>query len=133
MKIRYPIWMAKRFLRQALQGLACLQANDIVHGDFQPGNILFTLNDLHDIDKQELHQDANYKWGSISEPVERLDGRKDECAPGYLAVPQPLAKYADIGPDFKVRLSDFGVGESTSCLVTLLSIGTKFRTVKSLK
>lgn len=132
MEVRYPTWMAKRLLRQALQGLACLHANDIVHGDFQPGNILFTLKDLPDVGKQELHQDANYKWGSISQPVERLDGWKDEWAPDYLAIPQPLDKYADISRDFKVKLSDLGGGKYRSCLVILLSTNFKFRAIKLL-
>jgi serine/threonine protein kinase len=125
-KIRYPIWMAKRLLRQALQGLACLHTNNIVHGDFQPGNMLFTLKDLCHVDKQELHQDTNYKWGSISPPVERLDGRKDKWAPDYLAVPQPLAKYADIGKDFNVKLSDFGGGKYTSSLIALFSMNITY-------
>ena len=115
-EIRYPIWMAKRLLRQALQGLAFLHDNNIIHGDFQPGNILFTLKGLPN-DKQELHQDDNHKWGSISKPVERLDGRKDEWAPDYLTVPQPLDKYADVSRDFKVKLSDFGGGKYRSCLL----------------
>lgn len=126
MKIRYPIWMAKRLLRQALQGLACLHANNIIHGDFQPGNILFTLNDLCHVDERELRQDANYKWGSISPLVERLDGRKDK-SPDYLAVPQPLAKYADISRDFKVKLSDFGGGKYTFLSSCSFSMNIKFR------
>ena len=133
MEIRYPTWMAKRLLTQALQGLASLHANNIIHGDFQPGNILFTLKGLPHVDKKELYQDDNYKWGSISEPVERLDGRKDEWAPKYLAVPQPLDKYADVSQDFKVKLSDFGGGKYRSCLVALFPMNFKFGAIKSLK
>lgn len=112
MDIRYPTWMAKSLSRQALQGLAVLHANDIIHGDFQPGNILFTLKDLSNVSENELGQDSDYEYGSIS-PVERLDGKVDKWAPKYLAVPQPLDKYTNIGQDFAVKLSDFGGGEHT--------------------
>ena len=91
MKIRYPFWMAKRILRQALQGLEFLHRNGIAQGDFQPGNMLFTLQDLNLISDDKLQQDENYEFGSISPPVERLDGKVDKWAPKYLAVPQPLA------------------------------------------
>lgn len=110
MPLRYPLWMAKRLLRQTLQGLVYLHANGIVHGDFQPGNMLFTLKDLSNVNECELNQDDDYHYGSTSS-VERLDGKFDKWAPRYLAVAQPLDKYADIGPDFMVKLSDLGGGE----------------------
>ena len=53
--------------------------------------MLFTLQDLNLIGDDKLQQDENYKFGSISPPVERLDGKVDKWAPKYLAVPQPLA------------------------------------------
>ncbi|CAI7642804.1 unnamed protein product [Penicillium viridicatum] len=46
MKIRYLLQMAKSILKQSLQALAFLHENGIAYGDFQPGNILFALNDI---------------------------------------------------------------------------------------
>ncbi|OBT71805.1 hypothetical protein VF21_09380 [Pseudogymnoascus sp. 05NY08] len=46
MNVRYPPQMAKSILKQSLQGLAFLHRNGIAHGDFQPGNMLFTLKDI---------------------------------------------------------------------------------------
>lgn len=109
-KIRYPLWMGKRILKQSLQGLAFLHQNGIAHGDFQPGNMLFPLKDLTNVSDDKLQQNKNYQYGAISPPVERLDGKVDKWAPKYLAVPQPLADYANISHDFIIKLSDMGGG-----------------------
>lgn len=45
MNVRYPPTMAKGILKQALQSLNFLHENGIAHGDFQPGDILFCLED----------------------------------------------------------------------------------------
>ena len=111
MNARYPLWMAKRILKQSLQGLEFLHQNGIAHGDFQPGNMLFTLKDLPRVSHDKLNQDQNYKYGAISPSVERVDGKADKWAPEYLAVPQPLADYADISRNFSVKLSDMGGGQ----------------------
>jgi serine/threonine protein kinase len=113
MKIRYPLWMAKRLLRQALKSLVFIHTNGITHGDFQPGNILFALKDLSNVSENSLKQDENYHSGSLSPPVERLGGKQDKWAPKYLVEPQPLDEYTDIGEDFVVKLSDFGGGKSS--------------------
>jgi serine/threonine protein kinase len=113
MEIRYPPWMAKRLLQEVLKGLAFVHANGITHGDVQPGNMLFGLRDLSDIPEDDLKQDENYHFGSFSPPLERLDGKADKWAPKYLAVPQPLDGYTNIGKDFVVKLSDFGGGNCT--------------------
>jgi serine/threonine protein kinase len=108
MEIRYPTWMAKRILKQALQGLEFLHANNVVHGDLQPGNMLFTVKDLKAFDPNVLGQDENFEGGAFSPPVERLDRKDDKWAPRYLAVCQPLTGFINIGPDFGIKLSDFG-------------------------
>jgi serine/threonine protein kinase len=46
MKVRYPPWMAKSILKQSLQALDFLHNNGVAHGDLQPGNILFALDDI---------------------------------------------------------------------------------------
>jgi serine/threonine protein kinase len=54
MKIRYPPQMAKSILKQSLQGLAFLHRNGIAHGDFQPGNMLFSLTNIHEYDEMSF-------------------------------------------------------------------------------
>jgi serine/threonine protein kinase len=120
MTVRYPVWMARRILKQTLQVLVFLHQNGFAHGDLQPGNILFTLKDLKHVDDNKVHQDGNYKWGSISPPVQRKDGKIDKWAPTYLAVPQPLDELADISPQFKIKLSDLGGGQYFYTLLPLL-------------
>ena len=112
-RIWYPIWMAKSILRQVLQGLVFLHKQGIVHGDLQPGNMLFSLHSLSSYTQEELEQDMNDRE-SISQPVERLDGKVDLWAPKYLVKPRPLAKYATVEPGFTVKLSDMGSGKYTA-------------------
>lgn len=109
LKIRYPYWMAKSILKQSLQALAFLHENGIAHGDFQPGNMLFTLRNIDSKPEDELYQQA----GSISPPVERLDGKQDKWAPPYLCIAQPLVYLEDYAQDFKIKLSDMGGGQYT--------------------
>jgi serine/threonine protein kinase len=111
MKIRYPLWMAKSILRQALEALTFLHKNGICHGDFQPGNILFKIKDLSTVSENALQQDSTFKYGATSPPIKRLDGKVDKWAPSYLAVGQPLASYVDLNREFTVKLSDFGGGK----------------------
>ncbi|TGJ78138.1 hypothetical protein E0Z10_g10627 [Xylaria hypoxylon] len=56
LKIRYPYWMAKGILKQSLQALVFLHENGIAHGDFQPGNMLFTLRNINSKPEDELRQ-----------------------------------------------------------------------------
>ncbi|KAJ5087333.1 hypothetical protein N7456_010949 [Penicillium angulare] len=108
MKFRYPIWMAKSILKQSLQGLDFLHKNSICHGDFQPGNILFTLNDIDSTPEHNLSQKEDEEAGSISAPVERLDRKQDKWAPKYLCIRQPLSPFTYYHQGFKVKLSDMG-------------------------
>jgi serine/threonine protein kinase len=59
MNIRYPTWMIKSILRQVLQGLVFLHKQGIVHGDLQPGNVLFSVRNLSSYTLKELEQDIN--------------------------------------------------------------------------
>ncbi|OJI85942.1 hypothetical protein ASPTUDRAFT_114682 [Aspergillus tubingensis CBS 134.48] len=108
MKVRYPPWMAKSILKQSLEALAFLHRNGIAHGDFQPGNILFTLKDLNSTPEEVLRQEENVEAESISPPVQRLDGKQDKWAPRYLCVAQPLSPFTHYAEGFKVKLSDMG-------------------------
>ena len=53
---RFPLWMAKSVLRQTLLGLEFLHQNGVIHGDVQPGNILFSLRSLDALHERELAQ-----------------------------------------------------------------------------
>ncbi|EEP75985.1 predicted protein [Uncinocarpus reesii 1704] len=108
MKVRYPLQMAKSILKQSLQALVFLHKIGIAHGDFQPGNILFTLNDVDSTPEDLLRQEEDLQAGSISPPVQRLDGKQDKWAPRYLCVAQPLVRSACYAEGFKVKLSDMG-------------------------
>ncbi|KAL5345312.1 hypothetical protein ACLOAV_009682 [Pseudogymnoascus australis] len=108
MNVRYPPQMAKSILKQSLQGLAFLHKNGIAHGDFQPGNMLFTLRDLNSEGEEALRQEENEESESISPPVERLDGKQDIWAPRYLCIAQPLTPFTYYGEGFTIKLSDMG-------------------------
>ncbi|KFH42956.1 Serine/threonine-protein kinase-like protein [Hapsidospora chrysogenum ATCC 11550] len=108
MKIRYPLQMAKSILKQSLQAVAFLHENGIAQGDFQPGNMLFGLNDIDSKLEDVLQQEEDVQARSISPPVQRLDGKQDQWAPRYLCVAQPLVPFTYFGKGFKIKLSDMG-------------------------
>jgi len=110
MKIRYPPQMAKSILKQSLQVLAFIHENGIAHGDFQPGNMLFALDDIHSKPEDVLRQEEDVQAGLISPPVQRLDVKQDKWAPRYLCVAQPLAPFTNYADGFKIKLSDMGGG-----------------------
>ncbi|KAK8070622.1 Non-specific serine/threonine protein kinase [Apiospora hydei] len=98
----------RSILKQALQGLAVLHENGIAHGDFQPGNMLFALDDIHSKPEDVLRQDEDAQPGPVSAQVQRLDGKLDKWAPQKLYVAQPLAPFTRITEDFQIKLSDMG-------------------------
>ncbi|KAI0403509.1 putative serine protein kinase [Xylaria palmicola] len=106
---RYPPRLARTILKQSLQALVFLHKYGIAHGDFQPGNMLFTLDDINSKTEDSLRQEESVESESISPPVERLDGKTDRWAPRYLCVGQPLAAFANYtGDNAKIKLSDMG-------------------------
>ncbi|KAF2805871.1 serine protein kinase [Mytilinidion resinicola] len=100
---RYPKWMAKKILLHALRGLAFLHENSVVHGDVQPGNLLFAINDIKSAKEGKLKQDE-----ATAIPVYRVDRKDDRWAPKNLYLKQPLYDYVDSGPKLRVKLSDLG-------------------------
>ncbi|KAJ5817564.1 hypothetical protein N7447_007572 [Penicillium robsamsonii] len=107
MKVRYPLQMAKGILKQSLQALVFLHENGIAHGDFQLGNILFTLDNIISAPEELLRQEEDVQAKSISPPIQRLDGKQDKWAPRYLCVARPLVPFTSY-EGFKVKLSDMG-------------------------
>jgi serine/threonine protein kinase len=110
MKIRYPPQMAKEILKQSLQALAVLHENEIAHGDFQPGNMLFALDSIDSKPEDMLRQDENVQTDSISPPIQRLDGKQDKWAPRYICIAQPLVPFTHLEEGFRIKLSDMGGG-----------------------
>ena len=106
-RARYPKTVAKTILKHALSGLAFLHKHGIVHGDVQPGNLLFAIYDLTSIIEERLHQDQT----KISKPLRRCDGKLDKWSPKYLALGQSLHHYVDLGPKMTIKLSDMGSGK----------------------
>ncbi|EEY19442.1 serine/threonine-protein kinase SKY1 [Verticillium alfalfae VaMs.102] len=115
MKVRYPPQMARSILKQSLQGLEFLHGHGIAHGDFQPGKILFALNNIDSEPEDELRQKEDVQAMSISDTVRRLDGKEDKWAPRYLCVGQPLVRFTTYTEGFKIKLSDMG-GEASCSL-----------------
>jgi serine/threonine protein kinase len=107
---RYPKWMAKKILLHALRGLAFLHRNRVVHGDFQPGNILFSIQGIDNIKEDELVQDES----TTAVPVKRLDGKMDRWAPEALYLKQSLHHCIDLTEELRVKLSDLGSGDLIS-------------------
>lgn len=71
----------KEHPQASIQALAFLHESGIVHGDFQPGNILFTLNNIDLTPEDVLQQEEDIQAELISPPVQRLDGKEDKWAP----------------------------------------------------
>jgi serine/threonine protein kinase len=110
-RARYPKWMAKLILKHALLGLVFLHRNNIVHGDLQPGNLLFSISDINSLSEEELKQDQSQQDQSTTpELLERLDGKEDKWAPRYLFLGQSVHKYVNTGPEMLVKISDLGAG-----------------------
>ncbi|CAK7275431.1 hypothetical protein SEPCBS119000_006690 [Sporothrix epigloea] len=112
---RYPPEMGRSILKQSLQALAFLHENGIAHGDFQPGNMLFSLDDIDSVPEDQLRQTEEtwkeYTVGRDSmSPVERLDGKTDLWAPRYLCSAHPLSAFTKHTAGFKIKLSDLGSG-----------------------
>jgi non-specific serine/threonine protein kinase len=104
---RYPKWVAKRLLLHALHGLAYLHRNGVAHGDLQPGNMLFSIDDMESIPEDELKQDEK----NTAVPLKRLDGKPDKWAPRQLYLKQSLHNRVQLNPQLLVKLSDLGSGE----------------------
>ena len=99
--------MAKRILKHSLEALAFLHERGIAHGDFQPGNMLFGLDNIDSIPEETLQQTQ----GASVSAVQRLDGKQDRWAPQYLYVAQTLVPYSPYDKDFRIKLSDMGGGK----------------------
>ncbi|KAL3291648.1 serine/threonine-protein kinase SRPK3 [Colletotrichum asianum] len=97
----------KRILRQMLLGLSFLHDNGIVHGDLHSGNILFALQDLSLVERVALEQTTE---NSRIDQLHRIDGKRDQWAPTYLAVAEHLSQHVLSGEAEAVKLSDLGGG-----------------------
>lgn len=107
---RYPIWMAKSILRQALLGLDFLNHIGIAHGDVHPGNFLFSAKDLTSVGEDILSQPLPPKEKEAGTRVERNDGKVDLWAPKYLYDNEPLTEFINLDQDFVIKVSDMGCG-----------------------
>ncbi|KAL4903135.1 hypothetical protein BDW74DRAFT_52602 [Aspergillus multicolor] len=106
----FPLWTAKSILWQTLLGLDYMIENDIVHGDVQPRNLLFTLDDLSDAPEVELAQDEDIPV-TLCLKTELEGGVK---GPRYLVPADSLMRYLDISKPFNIKISDLGGSFLTS-------------------
>ncbi|KAL4864903.1 hypothetical protein BDV12DRAFT_200622 [Aspergillus spectabilis] len=106
----FPLWTAKSILWQTLMGLDFLLANDVVHGDVQPRNLLFCLDNLRDKPVAELCQDKDIPLTPVSNVV--WDGNVK--GPEYLVPADSLMQYLDISRPFTIKISDLGGSFLTS-------------------
>ncbi|KAL2867596.1 kinase-like domain-containing protein [Aspergillus lucknowensis] len=95
----FPLWTARSILWQTLLGLDFLLANGVVHGDVQPRNLLFTLENL----TGELSQDRDIPLIPVSDS--ELNGVK---FPNYIVPTDSLMQYLDISRPFTIKISDLG-------------------------
>lgn len=84
---RFPFWMARRILKQCLEGLAFLHENNMAHGDLHQGSLMFVLSKTNELTAQ------------ITGPP-----------PTHTAVSEPLTAYADTTSEFRIKLSDLDSG-----------------------
>ncbi|KAI1423488.1 serine protein kinase [Xylaria sp. FL1777] len=108
MDVRYPPQMARSILKQSLQALAFLHEHGIAHGDFQPGNILFALDDIDSKTEDLLRQEEPAEANFFFTPVHRVDGKRDLWSPRYLCTGEPLADFTNHTNDIQIKLSDMG-------------------------
>jgi non-specific serine/threonine protein kinase len=99
----FPLWTAKSIMWQTLLGLDYMLENAIVHGDVQPRNLLFTLEDLRSRSVAELEQDKDIPLTPVSKA--EIDGVK---LPKYIVPADSLMRYLDISRPFTVKVSDLG-------------------------
>ena len=127
-RCRYPLWTARSILRQTLHGLAYLHSNGIVHGDLQPGNLLFSAKDLKTLDERLLFQQhvdlPGWEKEGINlknEPEPNRPAKKGIAAipentyenpdlhlPRYLAYSQDLSDFVVLDRNFRIKISDLG-------------------------
>ncbi|KAF2219032.1 serine/threonine-protein kinase SRPK3 [Elsinoe ampelina] len=103
---RFPLWIAKRLARSALTGLAFLHDNNVIHGDVQPGNILFPVENIDFLSERDLGQNEDRPLSTHK--LKRIDGLEDRWAPAKLFVRQELRDFVRLEPDFSAKLSDLG-------------------------
>jgi non-specific serine/threonine protein kinase len=100
----FPFRIAKAILWQTLLGLDFLLTNGVVHGDVQPRNLLFALEDLNDVPESQLEQDKDKSITLCVDTV--LKGGVQ--GPEYLVPAHSLMQYLDISKPFTIKLSDLG-------------------------
>ncbi|KAG7101357.1 Serine/threonine-protein kinase SRPK like [Verticillium longisporum] len=120
---RFSTQKTKAILRDVLRGLHFLHSNDIVHGDLQSGNMLFSVRDLNSINVDEVRQDIN---SSRIENLKRKDGKIDKWAPKYLTVAMPLNDYVLPDEEQHIKMIDlesaFPESEPSPRLVTPVAL-----------
>ncbi|KAL4949245.1 kinase-like domain-containing protein [Aspergillus filifer] len=106
----FPLWTAKSILWQTVLGLDFMLSHDIVHGDVQPRNLLFTLDGIADQPFEAMVQDKNIPLC----PTPKVDLPGGVKGPQYLVPADSLMPYLDITKPFGIKISDLGGSFLTS-------------------
>lgn len=116
---KYPLQLLRSIVKQVLLGLDYLHSHKIVHGDLQPGNLLFAAKDLNEVAENCLTQ--RVEKGKTVRKMAGKDGEHSQCIPKYICFTKKLSQYVDIsGWRTLVKLSDLGACKftTTACFVT---------------
>ena len=108
---RFPKEQAKRILRGVLKGLRFLHRHGVVHGDLQPGNFLFFIENIDVIPSNRLRQEESSPSVQF---IKRRDGKVDKWAPKYLVGEEPLSNKVVPMLDDRVGICDLGGGKLPS-------------------
>ena len=142
---RYPLWMAKSMLRQILLGIDYLHKCGVVHGDLQPGNILFSVQDLSSVLEKDIahpvtirkvfekivNRRGEVKFNHLEVPYQedyysqrQRDGKPDPSFPRYIMGPVPMFEHVNLKESLHIKISDLGgaVLNSQGKLVTPLGL-----------
>lgn len=117
-RARFPPAIAKAVLQQTLEALELLHYGGVIHGDVQPGNVLFAPNrkgmSIQRAEELQLVQPAK---GTISKkPTSEAViayGKADEHAPKKVYVADPLVYYTEPEAKVEVKLGDLSSGKCT--------------------
>lgn len=113
---RFSVRAAKQIMRDTPEAFQVLHGNGIAYNGIHQGNMLFALKKSLDDETEATPWHPANVWDdvpdSISERIEREDGKADPWVPKHVYIPKQLVKFVDTGPNLHVKIGDLDGGES---------------------